>query len=347
MNDFKNYGHQKILLQIDQSKLQDDENIIRIHASEIKIEKCDFNSVVPEKIDYDEENQEIHFVFSQSLKQILAEENILSLQFTGYVNDKMKGLYRSQYKNADNQLAWSATTHMEPTGARLAFPCFDEPSFRPVWKISVKSEKDKTVLSNMDIKSVENLEENGEDLKITHFNPTPPMPSYLVAFIVGEFDYLEKSTKNNIPIRVFTPPGQKEKGRLALDYGVKCVDFYEEFFDIKYPLPKMDMIGIQDYPLGGMENWGLITYSMKRLIYEEGVDSLALRSHIFELIAHEIAHMWFGNFVTIEWWTHLWIKEGFATFMQYYSTARLDQVSKPWDSFYLRYWVAGYELENY
>lgn len=187
---------------------------------------------------------------------------------------------------------------------------------------------------------------DNSEWKLTTFDETPILPTYIVAFIVGEFEYVERKTSNNIPIRVYTPLGLQNRGVIAADFGVKCVDFYEKFFGIKYPLPKLDMIGIQDYPLGGMENWGLITYAMNCLIYDTESDSVTTWQYLLAIVAHEIAHMWFGNYVTIEWWSHLWLKEGFATFLQYYCCDQLDPSMKAWDVFHLMRYTNAQHLDS-
>ena len=251
----------------------------------------------------------------------------------------MKGFYRSKYTKPDGTIGYIGTTHFEPTGARLAFPCFDEPSFRSTFQVNlVNNDKEIETLSCMNV--VKNTEENGKTTVV--YANTPSMPTYLVAFIFGKFDHVERFTKNNLPVRVYTPLGQGEHGVLAAEFGAKCVDFYEEFFDIKYPLPKLDMIGIEDYPLGGMENWGLITYAMRCLIYNPKTDTKMKWQTILAIVAHEVAHMWFGNLVTIEWWSDLWLKEGFATFLQYYCCDKICPEAKIWDVFMTQRYPSKY-----
>lgn len=227
----------------------------------------------------------------------------------------MAGFYRSTFKRDDGSEGILATTQMEPTDARRAFPCFDEPALKAKFTVTLIADKKLTCLSNMDVASETEVQSNisGTTKKAVHFNTSPLMSTYLVAFIVGELNYVE-SLDFRVPVRVYAPPGQDiEHGRFSLDLAVKTLKFYEKVFGIDFPLPKMDQVAIPDFAQGAMENWGLITYRVVDLLLDEKASGAATKERVAEVVQHELAHQWFGNLVTMDWWEGLWLNEGFAT----------------------------------
>ena len=170
-----------------------------------------------------------------------------------------------------------------------------------------KSHQDKTALSNTELLGIEDL---GNGKMTCSFEETPIMSTYLLAFCVGDYDYLEDSTKG-IKVRVYTPKNQSHLGKFSLHCAVKSLEFFIDYFNINYPLPKLDMVAVPDFAAGAMENWGLVTYRSTKILSEENASFEQKKSNA-RTIAHEIAHQWFGNLVTMEWWTHLWLNEGFA-----------------------------------
>ena len=171
-----------------------------------------------------------------------AGDVVLQLEFVGELNDKMAGFYRSKYTTDDGEERYAATTQFEPTDARRAFPCWDEPALKAKFSITLTVPKDRLALSNMPGKVV-----SSDDSTQTYaFEQTPIMSTYLVAFVVGEFDYVETTTKKNVLMRVYTPVGKKEQGQFALDCGAKILDYYDDYFGVAYPLPKLDMIAIAE-----------------------------------------------------------------------------------------------------
>ncbi|RWS19687.1 puromycin-sensitive aminopeptidase-like protein, partial [Leptotrombidium deliense] len=234
----------------------------------------------------------------------------LSIKFSGNLNDKLRGFYRSKYTTANGEVRYAATTKFEPHHARRAFPCWDEPAVKAKFDVTLISPKDRVALSNMNVISEENDVDPSK--KVVKFATSPVMSTYLVAFIVGEFDFVEDTTCNGVKVRVYTPVGKKEQGKFALDVAVKSLPFYENFFSVSYPLPKMDLIAIADFASGAMENWGLVTFRETCLLFDEKNTASQRKQWISLVVAHELAHQWFGNLVTMEWWTHLWLNEGFA-----------------------------------
>jgi len=266
----------------------------------------------PTKIVYKAERETVTFLFANTLPLGNAKLNIV---FNGELNDKLKGFYRSKYKTPCGEERYSAVTQFESTHARNAFPCWDEPAVKATFEVTMVAPKDRVVLSNMDI-DYEEEHESG-DLQVVHFKKTPIMSTYLLAFVVGEYEFIQETTSDGVLVRVYTPVGKTEQGRFALEVAVKTLPFYTEYFGIAYPLPKLDLIAIPDFDAGAMENWGLVTYRETCLLIDEVESSAAVRQRVALVVGHELAHQWFGNLTTMEWWTHLWLNEGFASWVEY------------------------------
>ncbi|KAM3187783.1 hypothetical protein ACTXT7_001626 [Hymenolepis weldensis] len=253
----------------------------------------------------------------------------LVLYFKGILADDMHGFYRSVGKNEDGKESIILSTQFESTYARRAFPCFDEPAMKAIFRISIVAPDHLTVLSCMpeiSRKPVEESELKAFGLPATagshpfvkvSFGDTPKMSTYIVAFVIGHFDYVEAMDSNNVRIRVYTPPNRTHLGTHALKMAKTAIPFFTEVFGAEYPLPKLDLVAIPDFAMGAMENWGLLTYREITLLIDEKESSLGSKRYVALTVAHECAHMWFGNLVTMEWWTHLWLNEGFATWISY------------------------------
>ncbi|MBI2627649.1 M1 family metallopeptidase [Candidatus Nomurabacteria bacterium] len=299
--------------------------VLTLHSKELEIKTAHIlfeeEKLFAEKISYNQKTETASLLFS---KFIFAEETKLTIAFKGTLNDKMRGFYRSKY-TVERKEYHLATTQFEATDARRAFPCFDEPAQKAVFNVSLIVPKGKTAISNTLPISIA---EHETGYQIVKFSPTPKMSTYLLAFIVGDFEYLESKTKNNVLVRIFTTPGKKHQAKFALNCAVKILEFYEKYFDIAYPLPVLDMIAIPDFASGAMENWGAITYRESALLVDENHSSLSNKQWVALVIAHEIAHQWFGNLVTMEWWTHLWLNEGFASYIEYLA---VDKLFPKWD----------------
>ena len=274
---------------------------------------------------------------------IQSGEQKLSLKFTGEVNNKLKGFYRSTYHNLEGQVKTCAITQFEATDARRCFPCWDEPAIKASFSCSLTISSDLIALSNMPV--VKETKINNY-LKRVDFDTTPISPTYLVAFFVGEADFVEKVTNKGVTVRVYTPLGKADHGNYALDHAVKCLEFYEEYFKVEYPLPKMDMIALEDFCCGAMENWGLITYRATAILVDPDFCSTETKMYVSIVVAHEIAHQWFGNLVTMEWWTYLWLNEGFAEFMEYLATDRIRPEYEMFKIFIKDDFAMGMELDS-
>lgn len=276
--------------------------------------------------------------------------------FAGILNDKMRGFYRSKYPapNGSGEDRFAAVTQFEATDARRCFPCWDEPAVKSSFTISIIAPNDRTVHSNMPeakasdpkMDELSNASaEVTEGLKLVNFDPTPVMSTYLVAMVVGEFEGVEGKTKDGILVRSFTPVGKTEQGKFALDASIRSLEFYTEFFDVKYPLPKYDCIAVADFECGAMENWGLVTYRETCILMDPANTSAANKQWIAIVVTHEMAHQWFGNLVTMEWWTHLWLNEGFASFCENYCTDKLFPEFDMWTQFVSNTLIAALELD--
>ncbi|KAF2663201.1 aminopeptidase [Microthyrium microscopicum] len=283
-------------------------------------------------VSYDEDQQVTTIKLNDSLKAGTKVQ--LVHKFTGELNNNMAGFYRSSYKTKDGKTKHMATTQMEPTDARRAFPCFDEPALKSKFTITLIADKNMTCLSNMDVVSEKDVDgKYGKGKKAVTFRETPLMSTYLLAFIVGELNYIETKAFR-LPVRVYAPPDQDiEHGRFSLELAAKTLEFYEKTFDSEFPLPKMDMVAIPDFSAGAMENWGLITYRVVDLMMDEASSGAAKKERVAEVVQHELAHQWFGNLVTMDFWEGLWLNEGFATWMSWYSCNVFYPEWKVWESY--------------
>lgn len=281
-------------------------------------------------------------------KELPSGDAVLAIEFKGIMNSAMGGFYRSKYKPTETPAAgapkegefhYMVSTQFEACDARRAFPCFDEPNLKASFQFSIEIPEDLVALSNMPEKNVTKGDKAGT--KVVSFEKTPKMSTYLAAWAVGDFEFVEAHTRRkyngkNMPVRVYTMRGLKEQGRFALEHAHKTVDYFSEIFGIDYPLPKSDLLAVPEFAMGAMENWGLVTYRTTAVLFDEEKSDARFKNRVAYVVAHELAHQWFGNLVTMDWWNELWLNEGFATWVGWLAVDHLHPEWKVWSQFVVR-----------
>ncbi|XP_017885814.1 aminopeptidase M1-like [Ceratina calcarata] len=266
---------------------------------------------------------EEHEILNITIKPQFEKDHHYSLQikYNGILNDKSKGFYRSQVIQKGEVVGYIATTHFEPTYARLAFPCWDEPAYKAKFNISLTHNKTFQAISNTDVLK----KEEKDGMITTSFKQTPLMSTYIVAFVVSNYEF-EEDKDSNFTYRVWTRKTMIKRVDYALEMGRKLLEQLNLYTNISYQtyMPdKLDQIAEKDFPAGAMENWGLVIFREGTLLYDQASSTTRTKMRILVIIAHELTHQWFGDLVTPKWWKYIWLNEGFANYFQYFITHKI------------------------
>ena len=304
---------------------------ILLNAAELTIRAAslratDGTSYTATTIELDDTLQRCRLAFATSLTP---GTWTLRLTFAGVLNDKLRGFYRSTYRDRTGMTHSIAATQFEATDARRAFPCWDEPDFKAVFAATLIVDPSFTAVSNTPITSAS--VENGK--KIVRFSDTIRMSTYLVAFIVGTLESTDPTMVGQTPIRLWAIPGKTHLARFGQDIAAASLSFFERYYDIPYPGRKLDLLAIPDFASGAMENLGAITFRETALLVDQRAATHAELERVADVVAHENAHMWFGDLVTMSWWNGLWLNEAFATFMEMLAVDAWKPEWKRWESF--------------
>lgn len=332
-------------------------NKLKIHSAEFQSEQGKTEgSIKTNNVSYDEKDQRATIHFDQPIPQ--SHKATISVTFQGTVNNDMAGFYRSKYKPTgdvaasvpkDDQFHYMFSTQFESSDARRAFPCFDEPNLKASFEFEIEIPEDQTALSNMPESEVKKSKKSG--FKTVVFEKSPVMSTYLYAWAFGDFEYVEDFTRRkyngkNLPVRVYSTKGLISQGKLALESAHQIVDYFSEIFKIDYPLPKVDLLAVHEFSHGAMENWGLITYRTTAVLFDEKSSDQKYKNRVVYVVAHELAHQWFGNLVTMDWWNELWLNEGFATWVGWYAVDHLHPDWNVWGQFVTEGMQSAFKLDS-
>jgi aminopeptidase N len=265
----------------------------------------------------------------------------LIIHYTGKISNDLKGLYLSSY-NSNNKTETLLSTQFEPTDARKVIPCVDHPNYKAIFSLKLIIPSELNAISNMPVMNEMAISKSLKEIK---FSESPIMSTYLLFFAIGKISSKEIKTKEGVLIRVWATENKEIFSDFALEISVKLLDYFESYFGVKYPLPKLDHIAIPDFAAGAMENWGCISYRENALLVDPNNSSLQTKQLVAAIIAHEMAHMWFGDLVTMSWWNDLWLNESFASWMGDKAISNIHPEWDVWTKFILDDTNRAFELD--
>ena len=288
---------------------------VKFHAVELKIERVLVNG---EKGKFKCDGKILEIL------DVVPGEAEIEISYHGNLNENMEGAYLSSYEYKGHT-EWIVATQFESHYAREAFPCIDEPAAKAVFELVITTAGDDKVLANTPVKNVVK--------NTTYFEETPKMSTYLLAWVIGEFHGRSVKNKHGVEIATYAPLNQDiDSVDFANEVAAKALDYYDDNFGVPYPLKKLDQVALPDFEAGAMENWGLVTYRESMLLVSKNA-TLGTKKGVALTVTHELAHQWFGDLVTMEWWDDLWLNESFASVMEYYATDYIHPEYKIFENF--------------
>ncbi len=315
--------------------IEEETNRVVLNAAELEVTFAELNDSDPDRgyalaptgIALDADEEQVTLTFAE---QLATGPATLHLTFTGILNDKLHGFYRSTFADEDGVEHVIATTQMESTDARRAFPCFDEPELKATFEITLVVEEGLAAFSNGPVTEETRRPDGKRQIR---FAPTMVMSTYLVAFVVGPLEATEPVLVDGVPLRVVHPPGKGRLTPFAIDVGSHALRFFTDYFGMPYPADKLDLVAIPDFAFGAMENLGCVTFRESVLLVDPDQAARVELERVADVVCHEIAHMWFGDLVTMKWWNGIWLNEAFATFMEVLAVDAFRPEWQRWVSF--------------